>query len=530
MITISNIKISLNEDEANIKDKIAKKLKLKNTDIHYKILKESLDARKRDNIHFIYQVLVDADEKKLNKHIFDDTDIKPYIKQNIPILKKGSVAIDKPILVVGSGPAGLFCAYKLSLYGYKTILIERGKDVDKRSIDVENFWKTSILNENSNVQFGEGGAGTFSDGKLTSRSKDVRGFEVLETFHKFGADENILYKQKPHIGTDILKNVVKNMRNAIYSLGTSVRFENKLEDFVIENNIIKSAVINGENIDVSMVVLAIGHSARDTFNMLYKNNISMLQKPFAVGFRIEHLQENIDKAQYKEHYNNPKLSSSEYFLTNALNEVNRSVYTFCMCPGGYVIPSSSSKEELVVNGMSYNARDGVNANSAILVNVRETDFNDNILGGVDFQKECERKAFILGGGNYKAPVQKVGDFLNNTVSTHIGKVKPTYEIGYKLSNLNEIYKKELTESIKKSIIAMDKKVKGFADNDAILTGVETRTSSPVRILRNPDNLNSVSISNLYPCGEGGGYAGGIVSSAIDGLKIAEKIIENYYFI
>lgn len=530
MITVSNIKISLNEDEANIKDKIAKKLKLKNTDIHYKILKESLDARKRDNIHFIYQVLVDADEKKLNKHIFDDTDIKPYIKQNIPILKKGSVAIDKPILVVGSGPAGLFCAYKLSLYGYKTILIERGKDVDKRSIDVENFWKTSILNENSNVQFGEGGAGTFSDGKLTSRSKDVRGFEVLETFHKFGADENILYKQKPHIGTDILKNVVKNMRNAIYSLGTSVRFENKLEDFVIENNIIKSAVINGENIDVSMVVLAIGHSARDTFGMLYKNNISMLQKPFAVGFRIEHLQENIDKAQYKKHYNNPKLSSSEYFLTNALNEVNRSVYTFCMCPGGYVIPSSSSKEELVVNGMSYNARDGVNANSAILVNVRETDFNDNILGGVDFQKECERKAFILGGGNYKAPVQRVGDFLNNTVSTHIGKVKPTYEIGYKLSNLNEIYKKELTESIKKSIIAMDKKVKGFADNDAILTGVETRTSSPVRILRNPDNLNSVSISNLYPCGEGGGYAGGIVSSAIDGLKIAEKIIENYYFI
>ncbi|MGP1488906.1 MAG: NAD(P)/FAD-dependent oxidoreductase [Peptoanaerobacter stomatis] len=530
MITISNIKISLNEDEANIKDKITKKLKLKNTDIHYKILKESLDARKRDNIHFIYQVLVDADEKKLNKHIFDDADVKPYIKQNIPILKKGSVSIDKPILVVGSGPAGLFCAYKLSLYGYKTILIERGKDVDKRSIDVENFWKTSIINENSNVQFGEGGAGTFSDGKLTSRSKDIRGFEVLETFHKFGADENILYKQKPHIGTDILKNVVKNMRNSISSLGTSVRFENKLEDFIIENNIIKSAVINGENIDVSMVVLAIGHSARDTFGMLYKNNISMLKKPFAVGFRIEHLQENIDKAQYKENYNNPKLSSSEYFLTNALNEVNRSVYTFCMCPGGYVIPSSSSKEELVVNGMSYNARDGVNANSAILVNVRETDFNSNVLGGVDFQKECERKAFILGGGNYKAPVQRIEDFLNNTVSTHIGKVKPTYEIGYKLSNLNEIYKKELTESIKKSIIAMDKKVKGFADKDAILTGVETRTSSPVRILRNPDNLNSVSISNLYPCGEGGGYAGGIVSSAIDGLKIAEKIIENYIFI
>lgn len=527
MIVLSNIKLGLNENLENLKDKISKKLRLKNDEINYKILKESIDARKKDNIHFVYQLLVDVDIKDLNKNLLNDKDISLYQNQEKEILKKGNVKLDKPILVVGTGPAGLFCAYKLSLYGYDTILIEQGKDVDERSKDVEKFWKYKVLNESSNVQFGEGGAGTFSDGKLTSRSKDKRGLQVLEVLHRFGGDENILYRQKPHIGTDVLKNVVKNIRLHIISLGTKVRFENKLEDFVIEKDKIKSVIINGEKIDVSLVVLAIGHSSRDTFAMLEKNEIAIRKKPFAVGFRIEHLQENIDKAQYKENYKHPRLSSSEYFLTNTLEDVNRSVYTFCMCPGGYVIPSSSSKEELVVNGMSYNARDGLNANSAILVNVRETDFENTLLGSVKFQQECEHQAFKLGGGNYKAPVQRLEDFLLNQNSNHIGEVKPTYEIGYTFANLNQIYKKELTEAIKKSIIAMDKKVKGFAHGDAILTGVETRTSSPIRIVRDNDSLQSVSLSNLYPCGEGSGYAGGIVSSAIDGLKIAEKIISLY---
>ena len=527
MLVVSNIKLSLNEDMDNIKDKIVKKLKLKNKDINYKILKESLDARKKDNISFVYQLLVDIDEKTLNKNILQDKDVNIYKKvEQIPI-KKDNEKIEQPILVVGMGPAGLFCAYKLSMYGYKVILIEQGKDVDKRSQDVENFWKFAILNETSNVQFGEGGAGTFSDGKLTSRSKDIRGLDVLQILYQFGADENILYKQKPHIGTDVLKIVVKNMRKQIIKNGVDVRFENKLEDFVIENEKIKYAVINGEKIEISMVVLAIGHSSRETFKMLEKNCVSMRTKPFAVGFRIEHLQEEIDKAQYKQHYKNPKLSSSEYFLTNSLSDVDRSVYTFCMCPGGYVVPSSSSKGELVVNGMSYNARDGINSNSAILVNVRESDFEKKILGGMYFQQKYEKKAFELGGNNYKAPIQRVGDFILGNKTQNLGIVKPTYEIGYEFANLNEIYEKNLTDCIKKSILEMDKKVNGFANPDAILTGIETRTSSPVRIVRDSENLNSDTFSNLYPCGEGAGYAGGIVSSAIDGIKIAEKIIQTY---
>jgi oxidoreductase len=383
------------------------------------------------------------------------------------------------------------------------------------------------LNPESNVQFGEGGAGTFSDGKLTTGIKDFRTRKVLRELNKHGAKEEILYKQKPHIGTDVLKNVIKNMRKDIIKNKVSVRFETKLEDLEIENGRVKSAIVNGENMDVSMVVLAVGHSSRDTFLMLEKNGISMLNKPFAVGFRIEHLREDIDKAQYKSDYNNPKLSSSEYFLTNAMDDYNRSVYTFCMCPGGYVVPSSSSKGELVVNGMSYNARDGVNSNSAILVNVRESDFDSKILGGMYFQKEFEKKAFELGGSNYHAPVQRFGDFLAGRKSEKIGKVRPTYEIGYRFADLNEIYPKEFNDCIKKSILEMDKKVKGFAIDDAILTGIETRTSSPVRIVRDKESFTSLSLENLYPCGEGAGYAGGIVSSAIDGLKIAEKVIETY---
>ena len=527
MLTISNIKMSINEDMDNIKDKITKKLRLKNKDFHYKILRESIDARKKDNIFFVYQVLVDIDEKTVDNRILDDKDVNLYQEEQHEKLKKGIKKLNKPILVVGMGPAGLFCAYNLSLYGYDVILIEQGKDVDSRSEDVEKFWKYAILNESSNVQFGEGGAGTFSDGKLTSRSKDRRGQYVLETFHKFGADESILYKQKPHIGTDVLKNVIKNMRNDIINNKVNVRFESKLEDFVIEDKIIKSAIVNGEKIDVSMVVLAVGHSSRDTFIMLEKKGVSMVNKPFAVGFRIEHLREDIDKAQYKGQYNNPRLTSSEYFLTNSVEEYNRSVYTFCMCPGGYVVPSSSSKGELVVNGMSYNARDGVNSNSAILVNVREEDFGSGLLSGVYFQKKFEKKAFELAGSNYFAPVQRFRDFLEGRKSQSFGKVSPTYEIGYSFADLNEIYPKELNDCIKKSILEMDKKVKGFAMDDAILTGIETRTSSPVRIVRDKDEYTSLSLDNLYPCGEGAGYAGGIVSSAIDGLKIAEKIIENY---
>lgn len=528
MIVVSNVRLGLDDNIENIKNKLEKKLRLKNKDISYKILKESLDARKSKDMSFVYQVLVDIDEKSLKKSVLEDKDVSLYKNPNQKILKKGSIKLQNPILVVGSGPCGLFCAYKLCMYGYKVILIDRGKDVDNREKDVKKFWSTGILNEDSNVQFGEGGAGTFSDGKLTSRSKDTRSNEIFDILYKYGADKSVLYKQKPHIGTDILKNIVKNMRTSMQISGVDVRFNAKLENFVIKDDKVISAIISGEKVDVSLVVLAIGHSSIDTFYMLDKNGFALENKPFAVGFRIEHLREDIDKAQYKEHYKNKKLSSSEYFLTNSVSEYEKSVYTFCMCPGGFVIPASSSKQELVVNGMSYSSRDNINSNSAILVNVNEKDFGSSALfSSVRFQKNIEKKAYKLGKGDFKAPVQTVGDFLLGKKSEKLGVVKPTYSIGYELCNLEEIYDNKVTESIKKSIIQMDKKLKGFAFSSAVLTGVETRSSSPIRILRDRENLYSTKIKNVYPAGEGAGYAGGIVSSSIDGLKIAEKIIEKY---
>ncbi len=527
MILISNLKIGIEDKMQDLTFKIRKKLKLKDQRMQYKIIRESIDARKKGKIDFVYQVLVEVDNPDKILKSVKDPNIKLYTKPERIPLKKGNLKRNGRVLVVGSGPAGLFAAYVLAENGYKPILIERGKSIEKRSEDVEQFWRDGILNPKSNVQFGEGGAGTFSDGKLTTRIKDNRVTDVLEIFHKCKAPEEILYAHKPHIGTDVLRNVVVNMRQRIIEMGAEVRFESMLEKIEEKDGHISGAWINSEYIEVSAMILAIGHSARDTYKMLDDFGVKIISKPFAVGFRIEHPQQMINRAQYKEFYNHPRLGAADYQLTHKSDEYERSAYTFCMCPGGLVIGSSSEENALVVNGMSYHARNLENANSALLVSVSPKDFKAGALSGIEFQKKVEKMAFDLGGGNYRAPIQRVEDFLKGEKTKAIGKVRPSYNPGFTMSDLSELYQKELTNTLKDAIIDMDKKLKGFAYPDAILTGVETRSSSPIRIVRDDISLESESIKGLYPSGEGAGYAGGIVSSAVDGIKSAQALIAKY---
>ncbi|WXR62211.1 hypothetical protein WG909_02990 [Peptostreptococcaceae bacterium AGR-M142] len=528
MLRISNLKLNINEEKSSLEEKIIKKLKIRKDEIiEYSIYKESIDARKND-INFIYTIDVKLrNEKKIlsNKKI---KDVKESLKYEYEDVKAGNENLENRPVIVGFGPAGLFCALMLSYRGYKPIVLEQGEDVDNRSKTVEKFLKEGKLNEYSNVQFGEGGAGTFSDGKLTSRSKDKRVLKVLQEFVKGNAPKEILYKAKPHIGTDILKNVVKNIRKTIIDNGGQIIFNSKVKDFKIEDNKIKGVYYNDEFIKTNTVVLATGHSCRDIYKKLYERNFELIQKPFAIGLRIEHPQILINKSQYKEYFDNKNLSSAEYHLTYKTKDEKRSVYTFCMCPGGVVINSTSSKERLVVNGMSEHKRDKENANSALLVNIKPSDFSStNPLSGIDFQEEFEKKAFVLGGSNYNVPVQRVKDFINGVKSEKIGSIKPTVTPDYTLTNLKECLPDFVYEALKEGIINLDTKLKGFALEDAILTGVETRSSSPIRIKRSAESLESTNIKNFYPCGEGAGYSGGIISSAIDGIKIAEKIISKY---
>ena len=422
-------------------------------------------------------------------------------------------------VIIGAGPAGLFSALTLAQNGIKPIIIEQGKTVDERKKDVEEFQKTGKLNTLSNVQFGEGGAGTFSDGKLTSGIHNPLCKIVLKEFYNFGAPEQILYINKPHIGTDNLINIIRNMRNEIIKLGGEFLFNEKVTDFEFENSKV-TAVICGKRIETDTVILAIGHSARSTFEKLYEKGVKMEKKNFSIGVRIEHKQSMINKSQYGE-ITKLKLPPAEYKM--AYHGENRSCYTFCMCPGGTVIASSSEPETIVTNGMSVYARNGENANSAVLVNVTPNDFKgESPLEGMYFQKDLEQKAFKLGGSNYNAPIQRFEDFENNVKSTHIGEIKPTYKPGVTLSNLNEILPDFISKTLIEGIKYFDKSIKGFAHPDAILTGVETRSSSPVQITRNENKQSN--IKGLYPCGEGAGYAGGIMSAAVDGIKCAIAVL------
>lgn len=527
MLRVSNIKIGIDEDISILKKHVLNKLKIKENNLEkYYIYKESIDARK-GKIDFVYTV--DAEVKNedsiLKKHLKDVVKIKELKYVGV---EAGSKNLENRPVVIGSGPAGLFAALLLAQKGYNPIMIERGLDVDRRTEDIENFSKNREFKPNSNVQFGEGGAGTFSDGKLTTRIKDIRCRKVLEELVNFGSPEEILYSYKPHVGTDILKDVVKNIREEIIRLGGEVRFDSKVTDINIENGKIKSVVVNETDlIDTNIVILAIGHSARDTYEMLNNRGVKITQKPFAIGVRIEHPQELINKSQYKNYYNHPRLGAADYRLIHHASN-GRTAYTFCMCPGGTVIASASEEGEVVTNGMSEHARDKENANSGFLVNVLPEDFgSDHPLAGVHFQQKYERLAYELGGKNYNAPIQLVGDFLNDRVSTKIGSVKPSYEPGYTFVDLRKCLPDFVTDTMKEALVGLDQKLKGFGMDDAVLTGVETRSSAPVRIVRDEETLQSVSIENLYPCGEGAGYAGGIVTAAVDGIKCAEKIIQNY---
>lgn len=518
MLRLENIKIYEDLTEDKVLKEACKKYKIDFKDvIKYSIYKKSIDARDKEKIFYNYTIDVEYVGKKNIKNI------KKVNEENFNIeINKKRKAETRPV-IIGAGPAGLFCGLILVQNGIKPIIIEQGKKVEERKKDVDNFLKTGVLNTSSNVQFGEGGAGTFSDGKLTTNSKNPLCRKVLKEFVEFGAPAQIMYINKPHIGTDNLINVISNMRNYIIHNGGEFLFEEKVIDFEIKNNKIKAILTNRNNkIETDTVVLAIGHSARDTIEKLYSKGINMEKKSFSVGVRIEHKQEMINNSQYG-NKTKLKLPPAEYKL--AYHGKDRSCYTFCMCPGGVVLGSSSDNGEIVTNGMSKFARDGENANSAVLVDITPDDFKgESPLEGIYFQADLERKAFELGGGNFFAPIQRVEDFLSNRKSTKIGTINPTYKPGVTLSNLQELFPEYIIETLKEGILDFDKKIKGFANRDAIMTAIESRSSSPVRILRN-ENLES-NIQGLYPCGEGVGYAGGIMTAAVDGIKCAIMILEN----
>ena len=546
MIRINNIKMPVKHTEDDLKKTVYKLYRINEKEVKsFEIAGQAIDARKKDNVVFVYAVDISFkfDEEKEKKRFENVKNVrkiekKPYFTEKIENFTENE-SIKRPV-VVGSGPAGIFAGLVLAEAGLKPIIIEQGKSVDEREKDVYNFFKTGKLDKYSNVQFGEGGAGTFSDGKLNTNTNNFRIQKVYDELILAGADPKINYMSKPHIGTDKLIEIMRKIRHKIESLGGEYRFSTKLikvnyEKSDSENKKIKSILV--ENVESSdenkiyeilsnIVVLAIGHSARDTFFMLNEENVVMERKTFSVGVRIEHLQSMINHSQYGKFAN--KLPAAEYKL-NVKTSNGRGVYTFCMCPGGVVVPSSSEEGRLVVNGMSYSQRDLENANSAILVNVFPEDFpGESVLAGVEFQRRLEEKAFELGGKNYKAPVQLFGDFVNNKISTELGKVKPSYLAGYKFANLNENFPQYINDSLKEGINLMDRKIKGFASYDAVLSGVESRSSSPVKIPRNEKFFSN--IEGLMPCGEGAGYAGGIMSAAVDGIKCAEYVIGYYQMI
>ncbi|MEF9967515.1 MAG: hypothetical protein RR766_03300 [Longicatena sp.] len=519
MILVNQIKCSIDQECTN--EVIASKLGCKPSDIKsFKISKESIDARK-DDIHFVYTCLVDVLHEG---RYLTNKDISTYkeVKYHIPEL---SEPIETRPIVVGFGPSGMFASLLLAEAGLKPIIFERGSSVDERIKDVDAFWNDGKLNPESNVQYGEGGAGTFSDGKLTTRIKDTRVPKILSELIEAGANENISYEAHPHIGTDELRLIVKNIRKKIISLGGEIHFNTKFESLILNDNVVKGVIANGITYDTDVVFLCVGHSARDTFETLYKQNVFMEPKGFAVGLRIEHKQEFINKIQYGKYATHPRLKAAEYRITHTA-ENGRGVYSFCMCPGGFVIPSSTDSETIIVNGMSEHNRDQENANSALLVQVPTSDFyKDSPFDGFTYQSNLEHSAYLLGGSNYSAPVQLVKDFIENKVSTEFKDVKPSYSLGTTFANLRELFPSVINDALVESLTSFEKRMPGFALGDAIFTGVETRSSSPIRVLRTPDCV-STTVSNLYPCGEGAGYAGGIVSSAVDGLRCAEIYLKN----
>ena len=529
MIRIEQLKLNPDHSKRELLQKIAKTLRISETEImDFQIKKQSIDARKKPEIKYVYtvDVKVKNEQQILKKQKNNQISLVNETIYTFPT--SGTEACKHRPIIIGCGPAGMFCAYLLARHGYKPILFERGASVEERVEDIDLFWKTGKLNEQSNVQFGEGGAGTFSDGKLNTLVKDAQGRnkKVLQVFVENGAPKDILYTNKPHIGTDILIDVVRNMRKQIIAWGGEIYFHSQFVDFEMNNGKIASVTISTNDqmkqYQTEQLVLAIGHSARDTFSMLYEKQLPIVAKPFAVGVRVEHPQQMIDDSQYGS--NSPyKLPVASYKVTANLPN-RRGVYSFCMCPGGYVVNASSEEGRLAVNGMSYHARDGRNANSAIIVTVTPDDFESkHPLAGVEFQRKLEKKAYEIGKG--RVPVQRFGDYCKNKPSEEVGEIKPQIKGAYTLANVREIFPKELAESIELGIKSFDRQIHGFANDDTLLSGVESRTSSPIRITRNEEF--QIDNTGIYPCGEGAGYAGGITSAAMDGLKVAEIIATKF---
>ena len=522
MIIVNNIKLPVDAPKEQAIETGLKKLKLPAKEIASAFIhKMSVDAR--GDIKFVYSVgVVLANPEREVQFVNRYKDVT--VKQSQPlVVEKGEKAISTRPVICGLGPAGLFCGLLLARQGFRPIVLEQGEDVDTRTQTVKNFEKSGRLNTRSNIQFGEGGAGTFSDGKLTTRIGDARCEFVTDTLVEFGAPEDIRHIAKPHIGTDLLVGVIKNIRNEIIRLGGEVRFSTKLTDINVKNGNVTSVVTDSGTIETQVVVMATGHSARDTFFMLRDKGLVMEAKPFSVGVRIESLQEDIDKGLYHSLAGHKALPKGEYQLSH--HTKTRGVYTFCMCPGGSVVAAASEEDTVVVNGMSLHARDGRNANSALVVSVNPEDFDHDFTKAIAFQRELEKKAFEMGGRNYKAPAQSVGNFLRGKAGLGNGKVQPTYALGVTECDLAQLFPQQITDCLKEAMPVLNRKLNGFAADDSIITGVETRTSSPVRILRG-ENFQS-NVAGVYPCGEGAGYAGGIMSAAVDGVRVAQQICREY---
>jgi uncharacterized FAD-dependent dehydrogenase len=526
MLRLTEVKLPLDHSEAELRAAITDRLGIDDSALlHYTVFRRAVDARKRSAIALIYTLDVDlADEsRKLKEHnknkylsISPDTAYK--------FVARATEKLATRPVVVGSGPCGLFAGLLLTQMGFRPIILERGKIVRERTQDTWGLWRKSVLDPESNVQFGEGGAGTFSDGKLYSQIKDPRflGRKVLTEFVKAGAPDEILYVSKPHIGTFRLVGLVEAMRATIQSLGGEFRFQCKVTDIVIENGQTRGVVLeNGETIVADHVVLAVGHSARDTFEMLHARGVYAEAKPFSIGFRIEHPQSLIDRARYGNHAGHKLLGAADYKLVHHCSN-GRSVYSFCMCPGGTVVAATSEPGRVVTNGMSQYSRNERNANAGIVVGITPKDYPGGVLAGIEFQRHWESRAFEAGGENYCAPAQRVGDFLAGRGSTALGEVEPSYTPGVRMTDLSTCIPDYAIKAIREALPAFDRQIRGFAMDDAVLTGVETRTSSPIRIKRNAA-YESINTRGLYPAGEGAGYAGGILSAAVDGIEVAEAV-------
>jgi uncharacterized protein len=526
MLRLTDVKLPLAHPESAIKAAILVKLGIAPEDLlAYAIAKRSYDARKRSAIVLIYSIDVEVrKEAEILQRLHDDPHVKPTPDTRYHFVAQAPPDLASRPVVIGTGPCGLFAALILAQMGFRPIVLERGKAVRERTVDTFGLWREKVFNAESNVQFGEGGAGTFSDGKLYSQIKDPQhhGRKVLTEFVKAGAPPEILYVSKPHIGTFKLVSMVEKMRATITALGGEIRFQSRVEDILIDKGQVHGVVLaGGEQIACEHLVLAVGHSARDTFRMLHDRGVYIEAKPFSIGFRIEHPQSLIDRCRFGEQAGNPILGAADYKLVHHCRN-GRSVYSFCMCPGGTVVAATSEAGCVVTNGMSQYSRNERNANSAIVVGITPDDYSGDPLAGIELQRQWEHRAFELGGRNYEAPGQLVGDFLAGRPSTTLGAVVPSYTPGVRLGDLSTCLPDYAIAAIREALPAFDKQIKGFAMHDAVLTGVETRTSSPIRIKRG-DDCQSINTRGLYPAGEGAGYAGGILSAAVDGIKVAEAV-------